>query len=131
MRYEVAIFSGCLVCHAAIAENETFDGLTRGERYAFDSAKGRLWVVCGECRRWNLVPIEDRWEALEALEKIAQDEARLVVKTDNIALLRVGDVDLIRIGQARLTEESWWRYGRFLAPRDTRYFERLAIVKTV
>ena len=132
MRYEIAIFSRCLFCHAAIQENETFDGLTRGQRFAFDSAKGRLWVICGECRRWNLVPIEERWEAVEALEKIAQDEARLMVQTDNIALLRVGDVDLIRVGKAaHLSEEAWWRYGRFLTARDTKYYERLALVKTV
>lgn len=132
MRYEVAIFSRCLFCHAAINENETLEGMTRGERFAFDSAKGRLWVVCGECRRWNLVPIEDRWEALEALERIARDEARLLVETPNIALLRVGDVDLIRVGHAaHLPEEAWWRYGRFLASRDSRYYERIAIVKQI
>ena len=132
MRYEVAIFSRCLFCHAAVTENETLEGMTRGTRFAFDNAKGRLWVVCGECRRWNLVPIEDRWEALESLERIAHDEARLLVETQNIALLRVGDVDLIRVGSAaNLPEEAWWRYGRFLAPRDSKYYERVAIVKQI
>ena len=121
MRYDVAIFSRCLFCHAAIQENETFEGMTRGQRFAFDSGKGRLWVICGECNRWNLVPIEERWEALESLEKIARDEARLLVKTANVALLRVGDVELIRLGGAALPEEAWWRYGRELSGSRATY----------
>jgi len=88
--------------------------------------RGRLWVVCGNCRRWNLIPIESRWENLEALEKIARDEARLLLQTDNIALLRVGTVELVRIGQAHLPEEAWWRYGRELTGRRAR-FRRLSI----
>ena len=126
MKYEIAIFSRCLFCHAGIPENETFEGLTRGERFAFDSGRGRLWVICSECQRWNLVPIEDRWEALEALEKIARDEARLLVRTDNVALMRIGDVELVRIGQATLPEEAWWRYGRELAGRRAQ-FQRMSI----
>ena len=32
-----------------------------GRRLAFDPAKGRLWVVCRSCERWNLTPLEERW----------------------------------------------------------------------
>lgn len=35
-----------------------------GRRLAFDGAKGRLWVVCRKCKRWNLTPLEERWEAI-------------------------------------------------------------------
>jgi hypothetical protein len=24
-----------------------------------------LWVVCRHCERWNLSPLEERWEAVE------------------------------------------------------------------
>lgn len=126
MRLEIAIFSRCLFCHAAIPDNDTFEGLTRGERFAFDHQRGRLWVICSTCKRWNLIPIEERWEALEALERIARDEARLLVQTENIGLLRVGQVELIRIGRANLPEEAWWRYGRELTSRRVR-FRRLSL----
>jgi hypothetical protein len=126
MRFELAIFSRCLFCHAAIPNNDTFEGLTRGERFAFDGERGRLWVICSTCKRWNLIPIEERWEALEALEKIARDEAKLLVQTDNIGLLRVGEVELVRIGRANLPEEAWWRYGRELTSRRVK-FKRLSI----
>jgi hypothetical protein len=126
MRYEVAVFSRCLFCHAAIPNNDTFEGLTRGERYAFDTTRGRLWVICTTCHRWNLIPIEERWEALEALERIAHDEARLLLQTANVALLRVGNVELVRIGTANLPEEAWWRYGRELTGRRAR-FRRLSV----
>jgi hypothetical protein len=121
MRYDIAIFSRCLFCHAAISENETFEGMTRGQRFAFDPARGRLWVICDECKRWNLVPIEERWETVESLEKIARDEARLMVKTENVSLLRIGDVELIRIGAAGLPEEAWWRYGREITSRRAEF----------
>lgn len=120
------MFSRCLFCHAQLPANETFEGLSTGERFAFDPLRGRLWVICGSCRRWNLIPIEARWENLEALEKIARDEARLLLQTDNIALLRVGSVELVRIGQAHLPEEAWWRYGRELTSRRAR-FRRLSL----
>jgi hypothetical protein len=120
------VYSRCLFCHAELPKNDTFEGLVTGQRFAFDSVRGRLWVICSTCRRWNLIPIEARWENLEALDKIARDEARLLLQTDNIALLRVGEVELVRIGQANLPEESWWRYGRELTSRRAR-FRRLSL----
>jgi hypothetical protein len=115
------VYSRCLFCHGELPANDTFEGLVTGERFAFDPLRGRLWVICNACHRWNLIPIESRWENLEALEKIARDEARLLLQTDNIALLRVGEVELVRVGKANLPEESWWRYGRELTGRRARY----------
>jgi hypothetical protein len=115
------VFSRCLFCHVTLPANDTFEVLTTGEQFAFDPLRGRLWVICTNCRRWNLIPLEARWENLEALEKIARDEARLLLQTENIALLRVGDVELVRVGQAHLPEEAWWRFGRELINRRARY----------
>jgi hypothetical protein len=120
------MFQRCLFCHAQLPENDTFEVLSTGQRFAFDPVRGRLWVICNNCRRWNLIPIEARWENLQALEKIARDEARLLLQTENIALLRVGTVELVRIGQAQLPEEAWWRYGRELTSRRAR-FRRLSL----
>ncbi|MDT8367677.1 MAG: hypothetical protein RQ745_00615 [Longimicrobiales bacterium] len=107
----------CLVCAHDFADNEELEHLSRGERIAFDPGKGRLWVVCTSCRRWTLVPLEDRWEALEELERAAHDRGRLLSETDNIALLRVGSLEVVRVGSAGRREEAWWRYGRELTRR--------------
>lgn len=55
------------------------------------------------------------------------DRARLLAQTDNIALLHAGDVEIVRVGRARLVEEAWWRYGRELLMRRRRY-RRLTVV---
>ncbi len=107
----------CLFCHAPLPGNDVLEQLPVGRRLAFDPARGRLWAVCPVCGRWNLAPIEERWEAMEELEKLIRDRARLLLQTDNIGLLRVGELDLVRIGRAELREEAWWRYGRAIASR--------------
>lgn len=111
----------CLFCHARFPENRTVEQLPVGRRIALDPWRGRLWVVCTACHRWNLTPFEERWEALEALEKTRVDSGRVVASTDNIALVHAGDVEIVRVGQARLPEEAWWRYGQALTARRTRY----------
>jgi hypothetical protein len=83
-----------------------------GRRLAFDPAKGRLWVVCTRCRRWNLTPLEERWEAIEECERLYRG-TRLRASTDNIGLARVADgMDLVRIGAPRTPELAAWRYSR-------------------
>jgi hypothetical protein len=49
------------------------------------------------------------------------DEARLLSQTDNVALLRAGPLEIVRVGRANLTEEAWWRYGRELTGRRSKY----------
>lgn len=88
---------------------------------AFDPRRGRLWLVCHACKRWSLVPLEERWEALEELDRVTRDRARLLSQTDNIALLRHGPMELVRVGRANRSEEAWWRYGRELTSRRQRY----------
>ena len=100
-----------------------------GRRVAYDPGRGRLWVICSTCKRWSLTPMEDRWEALEELEKLTTDKARLLSQTDNIALLREGPLEVVRVGKAQLTEEAWWRYGRELAARRQNY-KKLSLAGT-
>uniref|UniRef100_UPI0039830054 hypothetical protein n=1 Tax=Gemmatimonas sp. TaxID=1962908 RepID=UPI0039830054 len=91
-----------------------------GTRLAFDAAKGRLWVVCRSCDRWNLSPLEERWEAIEAMERRFRD-SRLRVSTDNVGLARLKEgVDLIRIGQPQRPEMAAWRYGDQFGRRRNR-----------
>lgn len=115
------MFTRCLVCNTPFDENESLEHFSRGTRVAYDPGRGRLWAICPNCKRWTLAPIEERWEALEELEKITTDRARLLSQTDNIALLRAGDLEIVRVGRANLTEEAWWRYGRELTARRESY----------
>lgn len=105
------MFTTCIHCTADLGRNEAFDAFPVGTRLAFDAAKGRLWVVCRACDRWNLSPLEERWEAVEAMERRFRD-SRLRVSTDNVGLARLKEgVDLIRIGEPQRPEMAAWRYG--------------------
>ena len=124
------MFKRCLVCETPFPPNEQLEHFPTGDRVAFDPARGRLWAICRACRRWSLAPIEDRWEALEEIERLARDRGRLLSQTDNIALVRAGPIEIVRVGRAGLTEEAWWRYGRELTERRERY-RKLSMVGAV
>jgi hypothetical protein len=105
------MYSTCLHCHGSLGKNESIEHFQIGRRLAFDSEKGRLWVVCGHCGRWNLTPIEERWEAVEDCERLFRDEP-LRAQTDNIGLTKADDgTELIRIGKPLRPEFAAWRYG--------------------
>jgi hypothetical protein len=105
------MYSTCLFCNKPLGKNETFETFPVGKRLAFDAAKGRLWVVCPHCERWNLTPLEDRWEAIEAAEKLYRD-TRQRVATDNIGLAKLRDgTTLVRVGAPLRPEFAAWRYG--------------------
>jgi hypothetical protein len=105
------MYSTCLFCNKPLGRNEALETFPVGERLAFDAAKGRLWVVCARCERWNLTPLEERWEAIEQAEKLYRD-ARRRVTTDNIGLAKLPDgTTLVRIGEPLRPEFAAWRYG--------------------
>lgn len=115
------MFTRCLICAAPFEDNDVLEHFRSGLRVAFDPARGRLWTICRSCKRWSLAPIEERWEALEELDRLTTDRARLLSQTDNIALLKAGPLEIVRVGRANLTEEAWWRYGRQLLERRRSY----------
>lgn len=105
------MYSTCLFCSADLGRNEQLEVFPVGRRLAYDGAKGRLWVVCRTCERWNLTPAEERWEALEECERLYRG-TRLRVSTDNIGLARLtSGLELVRIGSALRPELAAWRYG--------------------
>ena len=110
-----SMYPDCLFCSAPFGSNDAIEGLQVGRRLAFDSARGRLWVVCRRCGRWNLTPIEDRWEPLEQCERSFR-ATRVRTSSSNIGLARLDDgAELIRIGAPLRNEFAAWRYGsRFL-----------------
>jgi hypothetical protein len=70
--------------------------------------------------RWNLTPLEDRWETLEACERAVRDQGRIVLQTPNLSLVEVKAGELIRVGAPPRTEFVDWRYGPRLSPPDPR-----------
>jgi hypothetical protein len=119
----------CLFCRSRLGRNETVEAFQTGRRIAFDQQKGRLWVVCRACDRWNLAPLEERWEAIEQCERAFRDTA-LRKNTGNIGLARMPDgTDLIRVGQPLLPELAAWRYTSELV-RRYRWNERMTWVGT-
>lgn len=126
----MSMYRKCLACGRDFAPNDALEHLDHGRRVAYDPVRGRLWLICRACRRWSLVPMEARWEALEELEKLVTDHGRMLSGTDNVALLRAGPLEVVRVGGAELREEAWWRYGRELRQRKER-FRKLSVAGTV
>lgn len=105
------MYSTCIYCHRPLGANGVLEEFPVGRRLAFDAARGRLWVVCSRCERWNLSPIEERWEAIEAAERLFRD-IRTRVSTENIGLARHPEgLELVRIGKPLRPEFAAWRYG--------------------
>jgi hypothetical protein len=82
-------------------------------RPAFDPWLGRLWRICPSCRRWNVVPLEDRWEVLEQLERAAR-AGRSRLRTAHLDLVAAPAGELVRVGRAPRPELAGWRYGEVL-----------------
>lgn len=114
------MYSNCIFCHTDLGVNETIEHFPIGRRLAFDAAKGRLWVVCRRCERWNLTPLEERWEAIEECEREFR-ATKLRVSSDNVGLGRVGEgLELVRIGEPQRPEFAAWRYGDQFGRRRNR-----------
>jgi hypothetical protein len=116
------VYTSCLFCHSDLGANHHLTTFPVGRRLAFDPKKGRLWVICTRCGRWNLTPLEERWEAIDDGERLFRG-TRLRMSTDNIGLARFrGGFELVRVGPALLPEIASWRYGTRLArlePEET------------
>ncbi len=119
------MYSTCLFCNQSLGANEVVEAFPVGRRLAFDQRRGRLWVVCRKCEKWNLTPLEERWEAIEACERLFRD-TRKRVSTDNIGLARLSEgLELIRIGQPLRPEFAAWRYGDRFGRRYRRWMTGL------
>jgi hypothetical protein len=106
------VFKTCIFCNRSLGGNEIIERFPVGRRLAFDQERGRLWVICEHCRRWNLSPLDERWEAIEECERQYRDTPRSF-STDNIGLAQLPQgLHLVRIGQPQRREFAAWRYGR-------------------
>lgn len=118
------MFRSCAFCNAAFDGDGGPSGLGVGRRLAFDEWKGRLWVVCPRCSRWNLTPFDDRLERIEALARAAS-QGRIAASTDQVALIRWQRYDFVRVGKPPRVELATWRYGERLRNRQR---ERMKVV---
>ncbi len=118
-----SMYTTRLFCFHSLGRNESVEACPVGRRLAFDATQGRLWVVCTSCARWNLTPIEERWEAVEQCERLFRDH-RLRRQTEHVGLVRAGDgLELVRIGTPLPPEFAAWRYGQ----EFTRRFRRRTV----
>jgi hypothetical protein len=116
------MYSTCIFCNAGLGANDVVEHFPVGRRLAFDAARGRLWVVCAHCARWNLTPIEERHEAIEECERLFRG-TYVRVSTDNIGLAKLREgLELVRIGQPLRPEFAAWRYAsEFFTRRHRSY----------
>lgn len=111
------MYATCLYCNHALGENDSVAAMPVGRALAFDAARGRLWVICRHCQRWNLSPMEERLEAIAQCER-AFREAPLRASTDQIGLVRTREgLQLVRIGRPTRPEMATWRYARVFQQR--------------
>ncbi len=119
------MYRTCIFCKKPLGSNEVVESFPVGRRLAFDAAKGRLWVVCIKCRRWNLTPLEERWEAVEDCERLFR-ETPMRASTGNIGIARHREgLYLVRIGKPPRGEFAAWRYADEFGPRRRRAFAQL------
>jgi hypothetical protein len=111
------MFRHCIYCKSELGSNDAIENFPIGRRLAFDSERGRLWAICRHCNRWNLSPLEERWEAINECERL-YSQTRTRLATENVGLARLKEgTDLVRIGQPQRPEFAAWRYGQELVRR--------------
>ncbi len=118
------MYTACLSCNRSLGGNELVERFPVGRKLAFDQTVGRLWVVCVHCGRWNLTPLEERWEAIEQCERLFRSTA-MRASTEHIGLAKLTEgLQLVRVGKPNKPELAAWRYGDRLVKR--RYTAHIA-----
>ena len=116
------MYTTCMFCNKPLGSNQVVETFPVGRRLAFDADRGRLWVVCRKCERWNLSPLEERWEAVEDCERIFRG-TRIRMSSENVGLAKHPEgLELVRIGAPLRPEFAAWRYGDQFGRRRQRAF---------
>lgn len=111
------MYRTCAFCNGRLDGDGGPSGLAVGRRLAFDEWRGRLWVICPKCSRWNLTPLDDRLDRIEALARAAS-EGRVAAATEHVTLIRWRGYDFVRVGKPPRVEFATWRYGERLRARQ-------------
>jgi hypothetical protein len=121
------VYATCAFCSGELGGDGGASGLGVGKRFAYDGWKSRAWVICQRCGRWNLTLVDDRLDVIAALERMAA-AGRVAATTDQVALVRAGPYDVVRVGKPPRIEIAGWRYGERLKARER---ERMKVVVPV
>ncbi|HYK09746.1 MAG TPA: hypothetical protein VEV39_03015 [Gemmatimonadales bacterium] len=110
------MYTSCAFCNGKFTGDGGPSGLGVGRRFAFDEWRGRLWVICTSCSRWNLAPIDSRLERIETVAKAASG-GMVAASTAQVSLIRSGPYDYVRVGKPPRIEYATWRYGERIKAR--------------
>jgi hypothetical protein len=114
------VYTRCLRCNRSLGSNMEIPHLRVGRKFAFDTTRGRLWVICPTCGQWNLTPLEERWEALAECDRLAGGaEARSGGKDAALAQTTSG-LELLRVGGMSDADIANRRYGLRIQNRQQR-----------
>jgi len=111
------MYTTCAFCNSRLRGDGGPSGLGVGRRLAYDESRGRLWVICGSCARWNLTPFDDRLERIEAVARAAR-EGQVQASSAQVSLISWRSYEFIRVGQPLRMELVDWRYGERLRARE-------------
>jgi hypothetical protein len=111
------MFTSCAFCSGALGGDGGASGLGVGRRFSYDAWKSRAWVICQRCGRWNLTPFDERIDTIAALDRMAA-RGRVAATSEQVALIRVGPYDVVRVGQPPRVEMATWRYGERMKARE-------------
>src|SRR2546430_3444073 len=111
------MYRTCAFCNSKLDGDGGLSGWGAGGGLALDEWKGRRWFICPKCSRWNLAPLDERLERIEALARAAR-EGRRATATEQVALIRWHGYDLVRVGKPPRLEFATWRYGERLKARQ-------------
>jgi hypothetical protein len=111
------VFTSCAFCSGELGGDGGASGLGVGRRFAYDGWKSRAWVICQRCARWNLTPFDERLEVIAALDRMAS-AGRVAATSEQVALIRLGAYDVVRVGQPPRPEMATWRYGERIKARQ-------------
>jgi hypothetical protein len=103
----------CFYCASDLGATSV-EGSSARERLAYDPWLGRLWRVCPNCRRWSAALLDERWEVLEACERAARRDSKLLLEGEHLCLLQTSAGQLIRVGRPPRAELARWRYSDLL-----------------
>jgi hypothetical protein len=121
------VFTTCAFCAGALGGDGGPSGLGVGRRFSYDAWKSRAWVICQRCSRWNLTPFDERLDTIAALDRMAAG-GRVAATSDQVALIRAGPYDVVRVGKPPRVEMATWRYGERMKARER---EKMKVVVPV
>lgn len=111
------MYSTCIGCGRELGSNSIISRCRVGRRIAFDAERGRLWVICHRCDRWNLVPIEERWEAIEECRSLASASSVVGENAGVTAYRPSRGVTLFQVGPCTPSRLAQWRYAPLVRRR--------------